>query len=158
MDFALPKWFCFRVFDFKCECEGLPVRSVKAGEILIEEGGQSGSLYFLIEGEVEISRAGTTVARIDTPGLVLGEISILLDRPHIAEVRALTDCSFHVAEDPETFLHEHPEVSLYIARSLARKVDVTTCYLVDLKQQYGGEDGQLGMVHEVIDSLLQIKH
>ncbi|MBK1828253.1 cyclic nucleotide-binding domain-containing protein [Haloferula rosea] len=146
------------MFDFKCECEALPTRRFAAGEVVIEEGAKSGALYFLIDGSVEISRDGTLVAKLDTPGLVLGEISILLDRTHIAEVRAVEDCSFHVAEDPEKFLHDHPKVSLYIARSLAKKVDVTTCYLVDLKQQYGAEEGQLGMVHEVIDSLLQVKH
>ncbi len=146
------------MFDFKCECEDLPVRDYKSGEVVIEEGGRSSCLYFLIEGCVEVSRDGTPVAKLNTPGLVLGEISILLDRPHIAEIRAVEDCSFHIAEDPEAFLHDHPKASLYIARSLARKVDLTTCYLVDLKQQYGGEEGQLGMVHEVLDSLLQIEH
>lgn len=150
--------FLVSVFDFKSECEELPVRQFAAGDVIIHEGGRSGFLYFLIEGKVVISRNGTPVAEIDAPGSVLGEISILLDRPHIAEVRAMGDCSFHIAEDPEQFLHDHPQVSLYIARSLAKKVDLTTCYLVDLKQQYGGEDGQLGMMHEVIDSLLQVKH
>lgn len=151
---------CFvgAVFDFLSECAQLPVRDYKAGEVVIEEGGKSGHLFFLIKGTVEISRDGTVVAKIGEPGLVLGEISILLDRPHIAEVRAEEDCSFHVAEDPEAFLDAHPQVSLHMARALAKKVDVTTCYLVDLKQQYGGEEGQLGMVHEVIDSLLQMKH
>ena len=145
------------VFDLKCECEALPVRHLKAGEVLFEEGGRSGCLYFMISGCVEVSRAGTLVAKIDTPGLVLGEVSILLERSHIAGVKALADCAFHVAEDPEAFLREHPQVCLYLARSLAKKVDVTTCYLVDLKQQYGGQEGQLGMVHEVIESLLLMK-
>ena len=150
---------CFKsgVCDLKFECEALPIRYLKAGEVLFEEGGRSGHLYFMIAGCVEISRAGTTVAKIDTPGLVLGEVSILLERPHIAGVKALENCAFHVAEDPEAFLREHPQVCLFLARSLAKKVDVTTCYLVDLKQQYEGEEGQLGMVHEVIESLLLMK-
>jgi len=157
---VLRRGWCFTVsvFDFECECEDLPVRRFAAGDVIIEEGGRSGFLYFLIEGKVVVSRNGTAVAEIDSPGAVLGEVSILLDRPHTAEVRAAEDCSFHIAEDPDQFLHDHPKVSLYIARSLAKKVDLTTCYLVDLKQQYGGEDGQFGMMHEVIDSLLQVKH
>jgi CRP-like cAMP-binding protein len=128
-----------------------------AGEVIIQEGARSGALYFLKEGKVEVSRGGVGLAEIEEAGTVLGEISILLDRPHIAEVKAAGTVRMHVASDAEAFLREHPEVNLHIARSLAKKVYSMSCYLVDLKRQYEGEEGHLGMVHEVLDSLMNLK-
>ena len=139
------------------ECCELPIREFEDGEVVITEGGRSGALYFLKEGKVEIVRQGVILACEGEPGMVLGEISILLDRPHNAEVRAVGRAAFHVAANAEEFLKEHPEVNLTIARSLAKKVDAMGCYLVDLKQQYAGEEGHLGMVHEVLDSLMGMK-
>ena len=55
------------------------------------------------------------------------------------------------------FLRDHPEVNLYIARSLAKKVDALGCYLADLKQQYADEEGHLGMVGEVLDAMMGMK-
>ena len=135
----------------------MPLKEFAPGEIVITEGGRSGALYFLVEGKVEVTREGVSLALIEEPGTVLGEISILLDRPHIAEVRAVDRTVFHMAADAETFLKEHPAVNLYLARSLAKKVDAMSCYLADLKQQYAGDDSGLGMVGEVLDSLMQLK-
>ncbi len=145
------------VIDVDCECTDLPVREYADGEVIIHEGGRSGALYFLLEGRVEVIRAGVLLATVEETGTVLGEISILLDRPHIAEVRAAGPVRMHVAADAEDFLRRHPDVNLFIARSLARKVDAMSCYLTDLKQQYAGEEGHLGMVHEVLDELMQLK-
>lgn len=146
-----------RVIDIGCECADLPVREYADGEVIIREGGRSGALYFLLEGTVEVIRGGVQLATVADVGTVLGEISILLDRPHIAEVRAAGPVRMHVAADAEEFLRQHPDVNLFIARSLARKVDAMSCYLADLKQQYAGEEGHLGMVHEVLDELMQLK-
>lgn len=145
------------MIDVSCECADLPIRDFEDEEVIIREGGRSGALYFLLEGKVAVRRGGVPLAEIEEVGTVLGEISILLDRPHIAQVTAAGPVRMHIAEDAEAFLREHPEVNLFIARSLAKKVDAMSCYLVDLKEQYAGDDSHLGMVHEVLDSLMQLK-
>jgi len=146
------------MIDIKCECMDLPLRDYEPGEVIIEEGGRSGALYFLVEGKVEVIRAGVRLATIEETGTVLGEISILLDRPHMAEVKAVEKSVFHVASDAEGFLRDHPDVNLYIARTLAKRVDSLSCYLVDLQRQYAGDESHLGMVHEVLDSLMRVKY
>ena len=143
------------MIDIDCECAELPLRSYPAGDVLLPEGGCTGKMYFLVEGEVEVSRGGVVVGRLDERGAVLGEISVLLGRPHIAEVRTVVPSSFRVAEDAEAYLRAHPEVNLCIARSLAAKVDAMSCYVVDLKRQYADEAGHLGMVGDVLEELLQ---
>jgi len=145
------------MIDLDSDCTGLPLRDFAADEVILEEGGRSGALYFLKCGRVEVSRAGQVLATVDKPGTVLGEVSILLDRPHMAEVKALVPTSFHIAADAERYLAEHPGVTVYLARELAKKVDTMACYLSDLKAQYADDDSHLGMVHEVLDSLLQLK-
>lgn len=94
------------------------------------------------------------MAHVSTPGTVFGEISILLDRPHIAEVRAAEDSTLYMVKDAASYLKRHPDVNLYISKDLAKKVDMLGCYLADLKKQYGGEEGHLGMMHEVLDTLM----
>lgn len=141
--------------NFESECSDLPLRTFDKDEIVIREGGRSGCLYFLVDGEVEVSRDGVVLARISEPGAILGEVAVLMRRPHIAEVRAVRDSTFRVAEHPEEFLRKHPEVNLEIAISLAKKVDAMSCYLVDLKRQYADESNHLGMVGDVLDSILQ---
>ena len=140
------------------DCAELPLREYEAGDVIIEEGGRSGALFFLKEGTVRISRGGIALAEISDAGALLGEVSVLLDRPNIVRVEAVGRVVFHVAENAESFLLAHPEVNLLITRWVARKVDAMSCYLVDLKEQYGDEAGHLGMVHEILDALLHSKH
>ena len=140
------------------ECRDLPTRDFMPGEVVVEEGKKSGHLYFLKSGSLEISRDGVAIAELSEPGTVIGEISILLDRPHTAHVVASVPSVLYFVEDVDGFLRDHPEVNLFISRSLARRVDALTCYVVDLKQQFAEEEGHLGMVHEVLDSLLHARH
>ena len=144
------------MIDISCECVDLPERHFEPGEVILKEGGETGFLYFLKEGKVEIQRSGEKIAESDQPGSIFGEISILLGRPHMADVIALEKCTFHVAEDAESYLRDHPEVNIHISRDLARKVDQLSCYLVDIKQQFADETNHLGMVHEVLDTLMQL--
>ncbi|MGB6219870.1 Crp/Fnr family transcriptional regulator [Haloferula sp.] len=146
------------MIDINCECCDLPTRKFSEGEVIIREGGRSGCLFFLVSGVLEVRRGEVLIGEISDSGSVIGEISVLLDRPHTAGVTAKTDATFHVAEDAVSFLREHPEVNLHIALDLAKKVDALTCYITDLKQQYEGDEGHLGMVHEVLDSLVHLKH
>ena len=49
---------------------------------------------------------------------------------------------------------EHPEVLLEVARTLATRLDNLTGHLVDVKRQYGGDGGHLGMLDEVLSTLM----
>jgi CRP/FNR family transcriptional regulator, cyclic AMP receptor protein len=135
-------------------CAGLPVVSTPAGGLLIEEGTRPDRLLVLVDGEVTIERDGTPVARVDAPGAVFGEMSVVLGRPATATVRAASDVRVHVVEDPLTFLVEQPGVALAVLRVTAARLDGMTRYLTDVKQQLAGEEGHLGRVGQILDSLL----
>lgn len=136
----------------------LPVRAYKDSDLIIREGGAAGALFFLKQGTVSIYSNGEHMTDVTEAGTVLGEVAILLERPAMADVRALGDVSCYVVEDAESFLQTSPEVMLHIAKSLAKKIDFMSAYLSDIKKQYAGQEGHLGMVGDVLDSLLNTKN
>ncbi|MCP4385454.1 MAG: cyclic nucleotide-binding domain-containing protein [Hyphomicrobiales bacterium] len=135
-------------------CADLPVERCEAGDLLFVEGRRSGQLVILRDGILEVLRGDTPISRIDEPGAILGEMSVLLDVPHTATVRAASPVAVHVAADPAGFLRDNPIVALFLARGLAQRLNAATTYLVDIKRQYGDQDDHLSMVSEVLDVLI----
>ena len=76
----------------------LPVSRYEPGEMVIAAGATTGKLLLLRQGVVEVVRDGTQIARISEPGSIFGELAILLDKPHTADVRAVERSEFHVAD------------------------------------------------------------
>jgi CRP/FNR family cyclic AMP-dependent transcriptional regulator len=132
---------------------GHKVQDFAPGEIVLEQGGTSGHLLVLIKGEVEILRDDVRVAKASAPGAVFGEMSVLLESPFTATVRALKPSSFAIIENPRQFLGSSADASLHVAKLLATRLDTLNKYLVDVKQQYDGHD-HLGMVDEVLETLM----
>jgi CRP-like cAMP-binding protein len=86
------------------------------------------------EGAVEVIRDGIQIARVSDRGAVFGELAVLLDKPHTADVRAIERAEFHVA-DATTLLNENPTALLYVAAILARRLDGANAALLDVKRQ-----------------------
>lgn len=143
-----------KVLELAAEC---PRRVFSSGVVLLEEGRRAGVLYFLESGSVEILKRGHLITTVDHRGAVFGEVSVLLEQAPMATVRAGTEVVCRVVEDPQAFLATHPAVALHVATLLARRLNAMTTYLVDLKAQYEGREDHLGMVDEVLDSLLQLQ-
>ncbi len=139
-------------------CTGAPREDFAAGAILLGEGETSGRLYVLAAGSVEVLRGDTQVAVVREPGSVFGEMSVLLNLPHTATVRALTPVGAFVFDDADTFLKSHPEIAFFLGRLLAQRLNAATTYLVDLKRQFEGHGNHLGMVGEVLETLIHQQH
>jgi CRP/FNR family cyclic AMP-dependent transcriptional regulator len=142
------------VTDLLALCVDLPKETVPVGDVLIEFGASMSRMYVLASGAVTIERDGVPYARIDTPGAVFGEMSVVLGRPATATVRASSDVEVHVITEPEAFLTERPGAALAVLRMTASRLDGMTHYLVDVKRQFAGEEGHLGMVDQILDTLL----
>lgn len=127
---------------------------VPAGAELLTEGTRSGRLFVLADGVLEVLRGDTQVAVVADSGAVFGEMSVLLDTPHTATVRAYLPSIVYAFDDAAAFLKSDPEIAFFIARLLAQRLNAATSYLVDLKQQYEGHGDHLGMVSDVLASLL----
>jgi CRP/FNR family cyclic AMP-dependent transcriptional regulator len=131
-------------------------QSVSAGALVLREGQTTGHLYVLIEGRLEVVKGDTVVAVITEPGAVLGEMSVLLDQPHTATVRAASDSTVYEIGDAASFLREQPAVALLIARLLAQRLNVATTYLADIMHQYAGHGDHLAMVGEILQSMINL--
>jgi len=104
-----------------------------AGEMLIRAGGDGGQLLVLRSGAVTVQREGVVVARIDAPGAVFGEMSLLLERPHTASVIAETPVEAYRIADGLTFLRERPAIALHVAVLIAQRLESTAGYVGELK-------------------------
>jgi len=129
---------------------------VPAGALVIREGDTTGHLYILIEGRLEVIKGDTIVATITESGAVLGEMSVLLDQPHTATVRAAADSIIYEVDDAAGFLREQPEATLVIAQLLAQRLNVANTYLADLKRQYAGQGNHLAMVGDVLQRMINL--
>jgi CRP/FNR family transcriptional regulator, cyclic AMP receptor protein len=137
-------------------CIGGTKRSFAAGTEVLHEGGRTGHLYVLIEGRLEVVKADAVVAILTEPGAVLGEMSVLLDTPHTATVRAAADSTIYEIDDAAAFLRKQPAVAVLIARMLAQRLNVANTYLADLKRQYAGHGTHLAMVGDVLQSMINL--
>jgi CRP/FNR family transcriptional regulator, cyclic AMP receptor protein len=135
-------------------CSDLPALSVPEGDVLIREGDQPSRMFVLSSGSVTIEKDLVPFARIDHPGAVFGEMSWVLDRSATATVRAATPVEVRVIEDPDSFLNDNPGAAVAVLRMTAMRLDGLTQYLVDVKQQFAGLTGHLGMVDQILDSLV----
>ena len=73
--------------------------TVPAGSAVFREEERAQGLFVLLEGTVEVVKeeGGTAVviASVEAPS-VLGEMSLITDRPHSATVRARANCDFRL--------------------------------------------------------------
>ena len=119
---------------FQNSFAALPLSTYQPGETVIADGSRTGRLLILKKGTVAIVKEGTEIAKVVEPGAVFGELSVLLDQPHGADVRALDTSQFHVA-DATALLTQNPIAVLYIATMLAQRLNAANRALIQLKQQ-----------------------
>jgi CRP/FNR family transcriptional regulator, cyclic AMP receptor protein len=134
-----------------------PLVTYQAGETVLSAASTTGRLLILKQGTVAVLKEGVEIARVTEPGAVFGELSVLLDQPHTAEVRALETSQFHVA-DGATILSTDPVALLYVATILAQRLDGANRALLDLKRQVqaGEPRSAVGKTVEKIEELLGV--
>jgi CRP/FNR family transcriptional regulator, cyclic AMP receptor protein len=114
--------------------DGFPLVTYQAGETVLTAGLRTGRLLILTE-----------------PGAVFGELSVLLDQPHTADVRALEVSQFHVA-DAATLLRIDPIGLLYVATVLARRLESANQALIGLKRQVQTGEPR-GMIDRTVEKM-----
>ena len=119
---------------FQRKLATLPLATYQAGETVLSAASTTGRLLILKEGAVAVVKEGVEIARVTEPGAVFGELSVLLDQPHTADVRALEASQFHVT-DAATILRIDPIALLYVATVLAQRLDSANRGLLELKRQ-----------------------
>ncbi len=129
---------------FQDSLGSLAVVTYQPGETVIVDGSKTGRLLILKKGTVTVEKDGTEIAKVIEPGAIFGELSVLLDQPHAADVRALESSQFHVA-NATTLLEQNPMAVLYVATVLAHRLENANHALIQLKDQL-----KSGEPHDVV--------
>lgn len=130
--------------------EGLPERTLAAGEVLYEEGHESHTVAVLVDGVLAAESHGVPVYRHTAPGTFVGETGALLGQPRHATVTAEVETVIREIGHPHDFFVTHPELALEVARQLAGRLDRLLHYTADVQTQLGHHDDHLGVFGELL--------
>lgn len=129
-------------------CKYLKEKDYKTGSVLLKEGERAGIIYILKEGNIEIQKKDVKITTVSKPGSIFGEMSVLLDIPHTATVRTLTDSKLFTMENADEFLKNHKEITYHLANMLAERLYVATNYLTDLKKDFVDNSSKVDVIIE----------
>jgi CRP-like cAMP-binding protein len=136
--------------DILSRFDGVAPSVFGPGATLIAEGRETGRLFVLKSGTVEIRRRGVLVTEIAEPGAVLGELSLLLERPHTASVVAVTPVEAFGLTGGVDALEARPELALHVAVLLAERLERTTTLVGRLKTAPAGTPQRRSLVERVL--------
>ncbi len=98
----------------------------ETGEVVFEEGDPGDSVYFIIDGELDVTMQSDWEEEVKLaslgPGHSCGEISIIDDLPRSASVTAVTQSSVLSLNKKgfEQVVDEHPVIGVILLKGLAR--------------------------------------
>ncbi|MEM7026381.1 MAG: cyclic nucleotide-binding domain-containing protein [Pseudomonadota bacterium] len=143
------------VARFLDSLSALPVETRQAGDVILRKGQATGRLFILKQGAVEVLDGERRIAEASEPGAVFGELAVLLNQPHMADVRVVAPSTFHVA-DGKVFLRVHRDAAVHVACILARRLMAAHCNLDLVKAQleYASDGAPLGPMVDAVDRSL----
>jgi CRP/FNR family cyclic AMP-dependent transcriptional regulator len=131
----------------------LPLETLKPGTHLTTEGTRSGHLYILEWGRLKVTRAGVTLASIDQPGSIIGEMAVLLGIPHSATVVAESEAKIRVMANAIDVLPHHPEFALHIATLACARLNTTSALLVEMQNQSDDQPREKALMQRILGAL-----
>lgn len=105
------------------EMFGVPLRRVRAGDVLFEKGETGQAMYLVLEGKVEVRVGGKVMESVGLHGIV-GEMALLDNSTRSATAVAATAGEVAVI-DRSVFLdlvRENPAFSLYVMQRMAMRI------------------------------------
>ena len=101
--------------------------SIDEGETVIQEGAKDTRLFVLQSGELEIRKDRKLVSVIDVPSSIVGEISVVLEKPRTCSVIAKTNCELAlVGHSINEIIESSPKLTKLIMQELAERLEKTT--------------------------------
>ena len=128
-----------------------PTLELAKGDILIDQGRKDGKLYVLDSGVLAVERDGVKIATIDQFDSLIGEMSLLLDKPHSATVRAETEARVRVVDDAMLVLERQPMITLRLATLLCQRLDTTSALLAEATH---GADKEESLIDRLRSALM----
>lgn len=99
------------------------MRNFQSGEIIAKEGDKGNSFFILVEGTVGIYKANKKISQFDKPGEIVGEMSLILNKPRSAEIKAITNSSMlEVKGELDDIIKMYPDISKKLIKMLAERL------------------------------------
>ncbi|MBI5807853.1 MAG: cyclic nucleotide-binding domain-containing protein [Ignavibacteriales bacterium] len=103
------------------------MRNFKGGETIASEGEKSKCFFVLVNGKVGIFKNNKKIAEFSKPGEIIGEMSLILNKPRSAEIKALTDSSLlQISGELDDIIKMYPDISKKLIKTLAERLAKTT--------------------------------
>lgn len=101
----------------------LGFKHFKAGDVIIQEGTASDTVYSIVEGHAEVFVKGIKVGEV-LEDEIFGAHSLLTNSPRTATVIASNACMVLVVprEQFETLLQTHPKICMSLMENMARQI------------------------------------
>ena len=104
------------------------MRSVQRNNVILHAGDQTDNVYIVLVGSLKVlisdEQGREAILSMLNPGDLFGEMGVIDDHPRSATVMAVEPCELVVISksDFKRFLAENFDISLYIMRSLVRRL------------------------------------
>ena len=130
-----------------------PIKELEIGDVLITQGSMGTDLYVLEAGQLAVERDGVKIATIDQSDSLIGEMGLLLQKPHSARGRAETNSKVRVVADAMRVLERHPDITLRLAGLLSQRLDETSGLVSELSRQVSGT-AEKTLIGKILSSLV----
>ncbi|MCB0415685.1 MAG: cyclic nucleotide-binding domain-containing protein [Bdellovibrionales bacterium] len=135
--------------------------SYKKGEVILSQNEENQNLYFLIKGVVDVTVDGGLVASLDKTGDLIGEMSVISNRPSSATTLAATNVDVFVINSSEALSYTGEDnLSLHLAlyklfaSILTHKLNKTNekaKHFEDLSEELKATQVELQKVNELLE-------
>jgi CRP-like cAMP-binding protein len=111
-------------------------RSYNRKEVIAREGEAGVGWFVLLEGKVGVFKHDVEIAAYDQRGMVLGELSGILNKPRTASLVALEPTKIvFIDSGLDQLIVEHPDITKKILVNLAERLAKTTDDLITAVQK-----------------------
>lgn len=112
-------------------------QQIPAGTVLIEQNSEPDGFYVLKRGSIGVYMGETLLEVFNAKDTVIGEMSVILNRPRTATVKARSNCTVvkYDANDLTGLFAEHPDVAHMVMFNLASRLDIANQRIADLTRQ-----------------------
>jgi len=103
------------------------VRIFRQNEILVEEGESDGGWFILLSGKIGVKKKGIQIAEYSEKGTILGELSVILQKPRTATLQALEETEvLCIHKSLDELIKNYPDVAKKIMVNIAERLAQTT--------------------------------
>ena len=99
----------------------------KKDAVIAAEGDKPKNFFVIVDGKVWIFKNEKKISEFSKPGDMVGEMSMILNKPRSATIRALTDCNLLLIEgELDDLVKLYPDISKKLIKTLAERLLAST--------------------------------